>query len=57
VLWKNKRIVYVLNADDGGNLINAPPSEEFILDWLLVDSAKGGRYRILLTVACLISTV
>ncbi|KAF8730787.1 hypothetical protein HU200_016650 [Digitaria exilis] len=42
VLWKNNRIIYVLNADDNGNLINAPPSEEFILDWFLVDSAKGG---------------
>jgi phosphoribosylanthranilate isomerase len=51
VLWKNKRIIYVLNVDDGGNLINAPPSEEFILDWFSVDSAKGGRYIILLTVS------
>nr|CAB3489522.1 unnamed protein product [Digitaria exilis] len=49
VLWKNNRIIYVLNADDNGNLINAPPSEEFILDWFLVDSAKGGRYRVLPT--------
>ncbi|GJM99186.1 hypothetical protein PR202_ga16267 [Eleusine coracana subsp. coracana] len=42
VLWKNNRIIYVLNAADDGNLINSPPSEEFILDWFLVDSAKGG---------------
>ncbi|KAK3142917.1 hypothetical protein QOZ80_4BG0354110 [Eleusine coracana subsp. coracana] len=42
VLCKNNRIIYVLNADDDGNLINCPPSEEFILDWFLVDSAKGG---------------
>jgi len=42
LLWKNNRIVYVLNADDDGILINAPPSEEYVLDWFLVDSAKGG---------------
>lgn len=42
VLWKNNRIIYVLNAAGDGNLINSPPSEEFILDWFLVDSAKGG---------------
>ncbi|KAL6604011.1 hypothetical protein ACP70R_044372 [Stipagrostis hirtigluma subsp. patula] len=41
-LWKNNRIIYVLNADEDGKLINAPPSEEYILDWFLVDSAKGG---------------
>ncbi|CAM0945906.1 unnamed protein product [Alopecurus aequalis] len=42
VLSKNKRIIYVLNADDDGKLINAPPHEEYVLDWFLVDSAKGG---------------
>ncbi|KAL5211967.1 hypothetical protein ABZP36_022814 [Zizania latifolia] len=42
VLSKNNRIVYVLNADDDGKLINAPPDEEYELDWFLVDSAKGG---------------
>uniref|UniRef100_A0A0A9GCN8 phosphoribosylanthranilate isomerase n=1 Tax=Arundo donax TaxID=35708 RepID=A0A0A9GCN8_ARUDO len=42
VLWKNNRIIYVLNADEDGKLINAPPSEEYVLDWFLVDSAKGG---------------
>lgn len=42
LLWKNNRIIYVLNADEDGKLINAPPSEEYVLDWFLVDSAKGG---------------
>lgn len=42
VISKNNRIVYVLNVDDDGRLINAPPREEYVLDWFLVDSAKGG---------------
>ncbi|XP_062228910.1 N-(5'-phosphoribosyl)anthranilate isomerase 1, chloroplastic-like [Phragmites australis] len=42
VLWKNNRIIYVLNADEDGKLINTPPSEEYVLDWFLVDSSKGG---------------
>ncbi|XP_004965474.1 N-(5'-phosphoribosyl)anthranilate isomerase 1, chloroplastic isoform X3 [Setaria italica] len=42
VLWKNNRIIYVLNADEDGKLINAPPSEEYVVDWFLVDSARGG---------------
>uniref|UniRef100_A0A0D9VEI5 phosphoribosylanthranilate isomerase n=1 Tax=Leersia perrieri TaxID=77586 RepID=A0A0D9VEI5_9ORYZ len=42
VISKNNRIIYVLNADDDGKLINAPPDEEYELDWFLVDSAKGG---------------
>jgi phosphoribosylanthranilate isomerase len=41
-LSKNNRIVYVLNADDDGKLINIPDIE-YELDWYLVDSAKGGR--------------
>ncbi|KAJ1259277.1 hypothetical protein BS78_10G141400 [Paspalum vaginatum] len=32
VLWKNNRIIYVLSADEDGKLINAPPSEEYVLD-------------------------
>jgi phosphoribosylanthranilate isomerase len=43
VLSKDRRIIYVLNADDDGKLINAPPPEKYVLDWFLVDSAKGGR--------------
>ncbi|CAN6163925.1 unnamed protein product [Urochloa humidicola] len=45
VLWKNNRIIYVLNADEDGKLINAPPSEEYVVDWFLVDSAKGGSVK------------
>ena len=41
-LSKNNRIVYVLNADEDGKLINSPVLE-YALDWFLVDSAKGGR--------------
>ncbi|KAG0532669.1 hypothetical protein BDA96_04G127000 [Sorghum bicolor] len=40
-LSKNNRIIYVLNADDNGKLINTPDIE-YELDWYLVDSAKGG---------------
>jgi phosphoribosylanthranilate isomerase len=40
--------VYVLNADGDGKLINSPPSEEYAIDWFLVDSAEGGRYIMLL---------
>lgn len=47
-LAKNNRIVYVLNADADGKLINSPPSEEYDIDWFLVDSAEGGRYIMLL---------
>ncbi|XP_062223576.1 N-(5'-phosphoribosyl)anthranilate isomerase 1, chloroplastic-like isoform X2 [Phragmites australis] len=41
-LSKNNHIIYVLNADDDGKLISAPPDIEYELDWFLVDSAKGG---------------
>ncbi|XP_047073829.1 N-(5'-phosphoribosyl)anthranilate isomerase 1, chloroplastic-like [Lolium rigidum] len=41
-LAKNNRIVYVLNADGDGKLINSPPSEKYAIDWFLVDSAEGG---------------
>ncbi|KAJ4788820.1 N-(5'-phosphoribosyl)anthranilate isomerase [Rhynchospora pubera] len=42
-LPRNNRIIYVLHADDCGNLINNVPSEEYSpVDWVLVDSAKGG---------------
>jgi phosphoribosylanthranilate isomerase len=47
-LAKNNRIVYVLNADGDGKLMNSPPSEEYAIDWFLVDSAEGGRYILFL---------
>lgn len=37
------RIVYVLHADENGNLLNNVPDESAsLVDWVLVDSAKGG---------------
>ncbi|KQJ86188.1 N-(5'-phosphoribosyl)anthranilate isomerase 1, chloroplastic [Brachypodium distachyon] len=41
-LAKNNQIIYVLNADEDGKLINSLPSEEYPIDWFLVDSAQGG---------------
>lgn len=43
ILLQQSRIIYVLHADDGGNLLNDAPDENFLVDWFLVDSAKGGR--------------
>eukprot|EP00268_Persea_americana_P050074 TRINITY_DN5418_c1_g1_i2.p1 TRINITY_DN5418_c1_g1~~TRINITY_DN5418_c1_g1_i2.p1 ORF type:complete len:237 (+),score=51.03 TRINITY_DN5418_c1_g1_i2:572-1282(+) len=38
------RIIYVLHADESGKLLNQITDEESSLaDWLLVDSATGGR--------------
>ncbi|KAF8397274.1 hypothetical protein HHK36_016186 [Tetracentron sinense] len=43
VLLQEKRVVYVLHANDDGNLLNPISEEECSLaDWILVDSAKGG---------------
>lgn len=37
------RIIYVLHADESGNLLNQISDEESSsVDWILVDSAKGG---------------
>lgn len=36
--------MYVLNANEDGNLLNHVTEEECsLVDWILVDSAKGGR--------------
>ena len=44
LLSVQKRIIYVLHADDDGKLLNNIDEEESsLVDWLLVDSAKGGR--------------
>lgn len=44
-LVKEKRIIYVLHANEEGNLLNKISDEEGpLVDWILVDSAKGGRY-------------
>ncbi|KAL8126908.1 N-(5'-phosphoribosyl)anthranilate isomerase 1, chloroplastic-like [Apium graveolens] len=43
LLVKENRIVYVLHADEDGILLNQMCDEECsLIDWILVDSAKGG---------------
>ncbi|KAK1313336.1 hypothetical protein QJS10_CPA06g00662 [Acorus calamus] len=43
VLLKQSRIIYVLHADENGKLLNHIGDDECSkVDWLLVDSAKGG---------------
>ena len=38
------RIIYVLHANEDGTLLNQISAEECsLVDWVLVDSAKGGR--------------
>ncbi|KAK0592009.1 hypothetical protein LWI29_011812 [Acer saccharum] len=42
-LVQENRIIYVLHAEENGNLLNQISDEECSLaDWVLVDSAKGG---------------
>ncbi|KAG6599993.1 N-(5'-phosphoribosyl)anthranilate isomerase 1, chloroplastic-like [Cucurbita moschata] len=43
LLVKDHRIIYVLNANEDGSLLNAISTEDCsLVDWVLVDSAKGG---------------
>ncbi|KAI3877001.1 hypothetical protein MKX03_024586 [Papaver bracteatum] len=43
VLQQERRIVYVLHANEDGDLLNQIADEDCTLaDWILVDSAKGG---------------
>lgn len=45
-LVKENRIIYVLHANEDGELLNSISDEECSqVDWILVDSAKGGRYK------------
>ena len=45
LLVKDHRIIYVLNANEDGSLLNEISIEDCsLVDWVLVDSAKGGRY-------------
>ena len=45
VLVRERPLVYVLHADEEGGLLNSISNEESsLVDWILVDSAKGGRY-------------
>lgn len=41
-LLQLNRIIYVLHADEDGNLLNHAPDDGPVVDWVLVDSAKGG---------------
>ncbi|CAM8949330.1 unnamed protein product [Rhodiola kirilowii] len=43
ILAQEHRVIYVLNADEDGQLLNQISNEEAsLVDWILVDSAKGG---------------
>lgn len=43
-LVKENRIIYVLHANENGDLLNQISDTECsLVDWILVDSAKGGR--------------
>ncbi|XP_052199385.1 N-(5'-phosphoribosyl)anthranilate isomerase 1, chloroplastic-like isoform X2 [Diospyros lotus] len=43
VLVKDNRVIYVLHAKEDGELLNHIPEQDCALvDWVLVDSAKGG---------------
>ncbi|KAH7658276.1 Phosphoribosylanthranilate isomerase protein [Dioscorea alata] len=43
MILPQKRVIYVLHADENGNLLNFVSDEESLsVDWILVDSAKGG---------------
>ncbi|KAL0539588.1 hypothetical protein IC582_023804 [Cucumis melo] len=43
VLVKDYRIIYVLNANEDGSLLNEISTEDCsLVDWVLIDSAKGG---------------
>ena len=42
---KENRVIYVLHSDKDGALLNHISEQECsLVDWILVDSAKGGRY-------------
>lgn len=46
---KENRLIYVLHANEEGDLLNSISDEECSqVDWILVDSAKGGRYECLM---------
>lgn len=45
-LVRKRRVIYVLNANQDGKLLNEVPEEDcHLADWILVDSATGGRYQ------------
>ena len=48
IIVKEIQVIYVLHANEDGDLLNFISDEECSqVDWILVDSAKGGRYKIL----------
>ncbi|PWA58024.1 Aldolase-type TIM barrel [Artemisia annua] len=45
VLAKERKLIYVLHANEDGDLLNHISDEDCsLVDWVLVDSAKMGRY-------------
>ncbi|XP_020573388.1 N-(5'-phosphoribosyl)anthranilate isomerase 1, chloroplastic-like [Phalaenopsis equestris] len=45
-LLRTKRVIYVLHADEDGLLLNnVSVADSDLIDWVLVDSAKGGSGR------------
>lgn len=43
-LVQENRVIYVLHANEDGTLLNQISAEQCsLVDWVLVDSAKGGR--------------
>lgn len=43
-LIQENRVIYVLHVNEDGSLLNTISDEECsLVDWVLVDSAKGGR--------------
>ena len=55
ILVQEHQIIYVLHVDENGSLLNQISAEECsLVDWVLVDSAKGGRLETLFF-ACKIS--
>lgn len=46
IILKQNKVIYVLHANEDGELLNSISDEECSqVDWILVDSAQGGRYR------------
>lgn len=44
IVMRENRVIFVLHANEDGGLLNSISDEECsLVDWILVDSAKGGR--------------
>lgn len=45
IVRRENRVIFVLHANEDGSLLNSISDEDCsLVDWILVDSAKGGRY-------------